>query len=278
MSDSLSNTYKIPEDAMKKLHQCTLEILDFFVEICKENNLRYYLMYGTLLGAVRHKGPIPWDDDVDVCMPREDFERFKQMMLARPEGETYHIHCFENDQNFPILFSKLLKKGTVYKVGGTVALGARFTEIWIDIFPLDNSPGSSRLRTRLRGEIIRWMKVLLSTKALKQTEYVKFKRKCVHMILKPIPIKLMYSLTERLIKPEKKKEYNFYVNWGDKYDLRKKTMPKEWYREPVKVLYSGKYYDAPCEWDKVLKHLYGDYMKLPSEEERVEHDPIELDI
>ena len=278
MTYQVDNTYKIPEDVMEKLHQCTQEILDFFVKICRENDLRYYLINGTLLGAIRHNGPIPWDDDADVCMPREDYEKFKRIMLARPSGETYHIHCFENDQNHVLFISKLQKKGTVYKVAGNVGLDTRFKEIWMDVFPLDDSPGCSHLRARVLGGTVRWMKMLITTRAIKTTQGIKFKRKCAHAILMPIPIKLMYRLTERLTKLGNQKGYNFYVNWGDKYNFKRETMPKEWYGEPVKVLYSGKYYDAPCEWDKVLRHLYGDYMKLPPEIERVGHEPIEVDV
>ena len=90
---------------MEQIHACGQEILDEFVSICEENNFKYYLYYGTLLGAVRHKGPIPWDDDVDVVMPREDYDAFKKLMLARPEGGLYHIQCYENDPGHHILYT-----------------------------------------------------------------------------------------------------------------------------------------------------------------------------
>ena len=103
---------EISSETIEKIHACGQEVLDAFVQICEQNNLRYYIIAGTLLGAVRHKGPIPWDDDVDVCMPRKDFEKFKKIMLARPEGELYHIHCRENDSNYPQIMVHLMKKGT----------------------------------------------------------------------------------------------------------------------------------------------------------------------
>lgn len=278
MAGIKNNEYKLSDDQMKKLHNCTQEILDAFAAVCEENHLRYYLIYGTLLGAIRHNGPIPWDDDADVCMPREDYEKFKRIMLERSVDEVYHIHCFENDQNSPLLLSKMMKKGTVYITGWSAGLDARFKEIWIDVFPLDDLPGYSQFRVRLLGTAIRWMKMLLTTRALKETKDIKPKRKFAHVLLKPIPIRWMYRLAERLTKLCNGKGYKFYVNWGGKYYFKRETMPKEWYGEPVKVLYSGKYYDAPCQWDKVLTHLYGDYMKLPPEEERVGHDPIEFKV
>ena len=276
MKDKINDRYTISDDKMQKLHQCTQEILDAFVEICEENHLRYYLINGTLLGAIRLNGPIPWDDDADVCMPREDYEKFKRHMLERPEGETYHISCFENDRNHPLLFAKMLKRGTIYKVRSNVDFDAKFKEIWLDVFPLDDSMGCSRRRARILGNSVRWMKMLLTTRALKNLKTVKFKRKCVHVALKPVPITWIYRLSERLTKTENKKGHQYYVNYGDKYHYARETMPKEWYGEPVKVLYSGKYYDAPCQWNKVLNHLYKDYMGPLRKPERMGHEPIEL--
>ena len=86
MTAGTDQALQISDEVMRDIHKCTQEILDVFVKVCEENNLRYYLIYGTLLGAVRHKGPIPWDDDLDVCMPREDFEKFKRIMLERNGG------------------------------------------------------------------------------------------------------------------------------------------------------------------------------------------------
>lgn len=269
-------TAKISNEMMEKLHKCTQEILDAFVTICEEYHLKYYFLYGTLLGAIRHEGPIPWDDDVDVCMPREDYEKFKQIMLARNEEETFHIHCFENDSSQVLDIVKVEKKGTLYKT--YVNIDSRFQEVWIDVFPLDESPGSMFWRIRLLCWTIEKLKMLLTTKAIKTIKHLKLKRKFAHMLLTPVPVKAMYTLTERLMKLENNKGYQYYISWAGKYSSKKQMMPKEWFGEPVEVLYDGKYYNAPCKWDKVLTQLYGNYMELPPEEKREQHAPIEIDI
>lgn len=269
---------QISDETMEKLHQTTQEILDVFVDICEKNDLRYYLTAGTLLGAVRHEGPIPWDDDLDVCMPREDFERFKQIMLARPEGETFHIHCFENDRNSPKTFARLKKRGTVLVIQYFIDTGSKYNEVWIDIFPLDDSPDPSDPQFLKRGKVITKMKALSAIRVLKTTQGMRWTGKCFHALLKLIPITLIFGMSEHLMKSENKKGFKYYVSWGCRYGFKKQTMPKEWYGTPVKVLYSKKYYDAPQEWDKVLTQLYGDYMKLPPESERVGHDVMEIDI
>ena len=119
---------------MDRIHECGQEILDAFVEICTEHNLKYYLAGGSLLGAVRHKGPIPWDDDVDVYMPRADADAFKKLMLDRPDGEPYHIQCYENEPTFVHFNLHYNKRGTVYKTKVAIEKKRRYMELWLDVF------------------------------------------------------------------------------------------------------------------------------------------------
>lgn len=263
-------------EIMEQIHQCGQEILDEFVRICEENNLRYYLIAGTLLGAIRHKGPIPWDDDVDVAMPREDFEAFKKLMLARAEGEQFHIHCFENDPNFCWLFIRLLKKGTIYRAKSNIDVNIRYRELWMDIFPLDDAPGVFSWNYRILGMYIAFMKRIIRNKARNSNVYMNFKRKLVHFLLKPWSFKWFRTYTERLMNKNNGKGCKYYVSWASFYNFQKQTMPKGWYEPATKVFYNGKYYSAPHDWDKVLTQLYGDYMKLPPKNERVGHLPIEI--
>lgn len=277
MTNDSNKELQIPDEKMRELHKCTQEILDVLVNICNTNGIKYYLMYGTLLGAVRHNGPIPWDDDLDVCMPREDFEKFKRIMLSRADDEKYYIHCFENDSGSPRATAKLRKRGTICLTRFDADIKAKFSGVWIDIFPLDDSGGTSLLRMRLLGWAITYMKMLLNTKAL-QTKNMKSRRKLIRILLSPISLKQMHGMIEKLMEFENKKGYTYYVSYGSRYNYKTETMPKKWYGDPVKLLYSGKYYDAPCEWDKILKHLYGDYWQLPPESERGGHGAIEVNV
>ncbi len=263
-------------ELMEQLHQCGQEILDVFVQICKENDLRYYLIAGTLLGAVRHKGPIPWDDDVDVCMPRSDFEKFKKIMLSRPKGETYHIYCFENDNNFSPLLIKLMKSGTVYNSQVAIDKNRHYRELWIDIFPLDNAPKDSGLGYRLHGKHISIMKRLMSYKDIQSNLSIKIK--LLHFLLKGFSLKTLHNHTERLMCKWNDRPCDYYVNWASHYHFLKQTMPKKWYEPASELIYSGKYYCVPHEWDKVLTRLYNDYMKLPPKDEQNGHGAIEIKI
>lgn len=276
MGQNFENRLSESNEIMDQIHRCGQEILDEFVRICEQNNLHYYLIAGSLLGAVRHKGPIPWDDDIDVAMPRTDVEVFKKIMLDRPKGEKFHIHCAENDPNFYWLFVRLLKRDTTYRVKSNVNVNLLHRELWLDIFPLDDAPNSLNFKYRLLGMRVYLMKRLLWNKATNDTSNLHIKGKLMNLILKPISFKWLHTHTKKLINKYDGKGCKCYVSWASHYNFKKQTMPKAWYEPATKVLYSDKYYSAPHDWDKVLTQLYGDYMKLPPENERVGHSPLEI--
>lgn len=128
----------------EEIKQIELNLLLKLDEICKKYKLRYYLCGGTLLGAVRHKGFIPWDDDIDVLMPREDFE--KLLRLEKAETRYGGKDCFLKSGNSIYPFIKLINTNTVLK---EKYLSEEFTTgIWIDIFPLDGMPDDEKLSQR----------------------------------------------------------------------------------------------------------------------------------
>ena len=278
MKKQVEKKIEMTPEIMDKIHQCGQEILDAFVQICKENNLRYYLIAGTLLGAVRHKGPIPWDDDIDVCMPRADMERFKEIMLARPEGETYHIHCFENDHNYAAFTIKLKKRGTVYESQGLIDRGLNHLELWLDIFPLDEAPGKISIKYRILGARIALMKRLISNKTFVNTERQSMKCKLMHLFLNKFSIYRLRTHAEKLMDKYNNKQCSNYVSWASHYNFLKQTMPKNWYEPATKVMYNRKHYCAPCKWDKILTKLYGDYMKPPAIINKSGHGATKIEI
>ena len=123
------------KEKLKKLHNVEVEILDEFNRICNKHNLQYFLSYGTLLGAVRHQGFIPWDDDLDVSMPREDYEKFIE--IAEDElNKEYYIDNKNTNDKYYLNFTKLRKKNTVFEQDFQVNYDGP-KGIWVDIFPID---------------------------------------------------------------------------------------------------------------------------------------------
>ncbi len=271
-----NGTSSISAEQMEQIHRCGQELMDALAQICQENGLRYYVIAGTLLGAVRHNGPIPWDDDVDVCMPREDCERLKQIMLGRTDDGPYHIVCSETDPNFSIFILRLMKRGTVYLSQIVMDRDAKYKELWLDIFPLDNAPDKQGIGYRLHGAAVRFMKKCVANKGLRSVANRGPKGKVMHVVLLPFSLETLRKWTDKLIQRWADRDTNYFVSWGSHYHFLKQTMPKAWYEPATQVLYNGKYYRAPGQWDKVLTQLYGDYMTPPPKEERTGHGAFEV--
>lgn len=264
------------KDIMKQIHNCTQEILDYFVKLCQENKLKYYLAGGTLLGAVRHKGPIPWDDDIDIYMPRDDMEKLKKILLENKE-EKYHIHYFENEPTFKHFHLQINKTGTVYKTESSIEVKRKYSEIWIDIFPLDDSPRINSIKDKIFGNFIIFLKDGWENK-IEKMHNKSLKRKIAYIFFLFLPDRFIKYYGEKCMCKNNGKGYDYYANWTGKCPFPNNIMPKNWFEPAVELAYSGKYYKAPYQWDKVLTMRYGNYMELPPENERMGHRPIEVKI
>ncbi len=268
---------QLTDSELEQLHQAGQQMLDVFVKICEEHGLCYYVIAGTLLGAVRHNGPIPWDNDVDVCMPRKDCDKFIETVLAE-SGGVFSVRCFKNDPTFPTTIVKFFKRGTTATLRSYKERNSDFHELWLDIFPLDDSPGPSDARFRLHGKRILMAKRLTANKSSITTAGFSWRGKLVHALLRPFSYERMRARLERLIRTDYGEACEYYVSWTSHYPFLKQTMPKAWYEPATTVLYGGKHYRAPGQWDKVLTQLYGDYMTPPPENEREKPMPLEIDL
>ena len=124
------------KDILQKLKEEQLKILDYIVKICEENSLEYFLIGGTLLGAVRHRGYIPWDDDLDLAMPRKDYEKFIKIFLNQDNGK-YILDTNNHSKYYWLPFLKVRNKNTIYQENLQKNYKGNLG-IWVDIFPLDN--------------------------------------------------------------------------------------------------------------------------------------------
>ena len=137
MKNTIREMINVNEHDRNMIKKTQIEILLFFKHFCDENKLTFYLYGGTLLGAVRHKGYIPWDDDIDVCMPRKDYDIFLKKF---PKTNcTYFIENHSTDKKYFLHFSKLMKKDTIYLEYTTQSVGYK-SSIFIDIFPINGYP------------------------------------------------------------------------------------------------------------------------------------------
>jgi lipopolysaccharide cholinephosphotransferase len=243
-------------------------ILDVLIKvdgICRENNFRYFIFYGTLIGDVRHKGFIPWDDDIDIIMPREDYYKLADYIIGHPETGLNYIDIYN-------------RKDTIYycaKVcdAQTVVKESRFRMIdgygaFVDVFPFDYLPEDSAERNKLRNKEVFWEKIHQHSSF---THSGKGKNLKHTLLIKASDFFARFFNASRIIE----KMHNRYME-SDKKPTNKMGVPFDqstydvsWLRETTELLFEGHLFLAPKEYDTVLKATYGDYMQLPPEEERV---------
>jgi lipopolysaccharide cholinephosphotransferase len=264
-------------EILKKLHIKQVEILDYIVDICSKNNLSYFLAGGTLLGAVRHKGFIPWDDDLDITMPRKDYNIFMDI-CTKESSSKFVLHCGKVDSKYFLEFSKVRNRYTIFEQDFEQGYNYEFNKgVFVDIFPLDNARKAHSLLQDIQAVIVKSIRKIIESK-----NNFFFGKK---ILLKKITGKLFFFVStstllkfmERIMQLNKDESSEYFVALGSPYLLKKnETIEKKRYF-PVKELeFEGKLYKVPNDYDYILKELYGDYMKLPPENERRIHNPVRI--
>lgn len=263
------------EGTLRRLQLTQLEILKVFDRFCREHDLKYSLYAGSLLGAVRHKGFIPWDDDLDVCMSRADYDRFLALWEeSKPEG--YILQNKENTPNFWQSFSKIRKDHTTF-LQEQREVGQYHTGIFLDVFPLDRIPNRG-----MKRKLFKWhcMKYQLLTR-----EFVPPKSSTIIRIGSSLILACTSKrCRERLRQSELKKitQYNYQRNLEvaaiETMDSLKKTFAPDMLDVYIDLPFEDGRFMCFAGWDDHLHRKYGDYMKLPPEEEREwRHHPILID-
>ncbi|WP_302489657.1 phosphorylcholine transferase LicD [uncultured Mitsuokella sp.] len=251
----------------QEIKKIELNILLYFDAFCKRNKLRYYLAGGTLLGAVRHQGFIPWDDDVDVCMPRKDYNRL--------------IKIFDNNSRFVLLsnqlnnsyfpFAKLTDSTTIVKA----QYNEQETGLWIDILPVDGLPEDLDKVNKIYEKCDFYRKILslVDTKLGEgKTTYHKYAK----YLLKPIANLYGGNRCSAVIEkialsnPYDQSKYVGIVTWG-LYGSGERMLKSE-FEASTSVLFEGHQFPAFSCWQSYLTGLYGNFMQLPPEEKRITHD------
>lgn len=262
---------------MLKLRRVELDMFKAFLSVCKTLNLRYYLIGGALLGAVRHKGFIPWDDDIDIGMLREDYEIFKKN-AQKFLPEYYFVQTNETEHAYPLFFLKMRDSRTTF-IETSVKNFSINHGVYIDIFPLDYYPKNklSQFYLKIRKKVIYFR---ISREFTFPTECQLSKVHGIIFNFLGTVAKIFYpticsaqNARERLFRKIKRSGYvmNYSSAWGDK-----ESGPVEWFSEGAELEFEGLKVIGPKEYDKWLTKVYGEYMKLPPPEKRVTHHYTEV--
>jgi len=254
---------------LRKLQFLQLEALKEIHRICEKYGTNYCMIGGTLMGAVKHKGFIPWDDDIDIAMLRTDYDRFLSCYPAE-QSEKYFLQNYWTDIDFHPPLTRLCIKGTYVDDQLTKHLSFN-KRAYIEIFPIDNIPDDDKLQNKQRNKLrmidtlMRFKACLIYQKGPFLTKLIA--KKIFKVMLLPISLKFLQRRREKVMKEYSKQTTSRVCSTVSKYMYRQ-VMKRSVYEKRVLLEFEGGWYSAPQQWDAYLKQIYGDYMTLPTEEMR----------
>jgi len=239
------------ETEMDLIHHYELDMLRELERITKRHDIKYFLAYGSAIGAVRHKGFIPWDSDVDIVVGIDNYERLDNL-LSKQLNKKYEVKNYKNDNTASLLFSRIVLRGE----SGIV--------VHIDIFPLVGLP-NNKIKQHIFIRLARLVNGLYFFKKVNPEMHYKGRKmnirisKLLKVFAFPIPSKLLISVKERLEKRYSIKDTKYLFNLCGAYGT-KEIILKDWLADQVYMDFEDEKLPLPIEYDKYLTQIYGDYM------------------
>lgn len=264
------------DGVLKHIQDVEFMILKDFVEICEENDIEYYLIYGTQIGAIRHQGFIPWDDDVDIIMFREDYEKFLKVMEENPD-DKYTIFDSRYNSEYFFQFGRMSLNDTYWAEYWDEQVSFKLG-IHVDLFILDNLP-NNKFKRWIYIQRCYFMARLHSISVLKFNNYSKPVNLILNALHKCLNI-LNFTpdyFQKKLLKLFTKYESNDGEYVTDLTLMEKVSFLRSDYKPPKKSNFENIEFNIPNDDFNTLTPIYGDYMQLPPEEKRVAHILNEID-
>lgn len=267
----------IEKDLKEQWLNRILEVLKFVTDFCDKNHIRYYGCAGTVIGAVRHNGIIPWDDDIDLMMPRNDYETFIKKFSAI-DNNAYCIVTPKIDSDYYLMFAKVFynrstlleRKDLRYTIGP-----------FVDIFPIDGCPDDENKTTNLFEKYHNYIGYWnAATTYWDSKEYIRCLSKLkIKHIFKHVLCHLFKSTVKKYVLKKTKEIENAYdyttskkvITWCGQNSIKREIHNMSWMGDGIKVKFGDTMLNIPSNYDSYLKCMYGDYMQLPPKEDQVSH-------
>ena len=259
---------------IREIQQMELGIMEYIHETCQKIGVKYFLAYGSLIGAVRHKGFIPWDDDMDICMLREDYEKLQDYLISNPD-ERYEVMSYKNNLNYVYPFMKVQDNHT-YLLEEDVRIDSNMG-IYVDIFPVDGYEDDVEFKNKMTKLIKKRQLSCYTFKGITNTKSV------LNSLLRYVSVIIFYftntnkyvAQIEELAKSRKVSDYE-QVDYLIYKDMNKPVWRREWLEQVTTGTFEGKEFTIPKNYHEILTSDYGDYMQLPPVEQRVSHHDFKL--
>jgi lipopolysaccharide cholinephosphotransferase len=254
-----------------QLKELQLQVMDAIDKYCRQNGVHYYITAGTLIGALRHKGYIPWDDDIDIVMLRDDYEEF--ISLFNNSSERYKVYSIETDPDCHYAYAKVYDDNTVF-IEGHERVGGKIIGVNVDVFPLDYVTDDYNDAVRLKKRIKPYDNIVtVKHIAKKDRGFLKnFSLFLLKAICSLVPYSWCIKRIDRIArKYEKNTESRYVVNAVIYAKGEREILEREWFSDSVELPFEGRKYLAPIGADKYMRRLFGDYMRLPPEDKRISH-------
>ena len=246
------------EWGIKKLQDKILEIAVYVDEFCRENNIQYCLMGGSALGAVRHKGFIPWDDDLDFFMTPDNYDKFARLFEEKGDKERFFLEPFGKTDDM-ITLGKVRTKGTTYIEESLLDYQISHN-IYLDIFILHTCPNNVWKRKKQYF----WAKyVVAKAQCVKDLSRYHFSLRLVLMILRCFPRRFLIKHALRQVYKYRNEKSDFYCNYLGKAKYKNGTYKREWFDGVKRVPFENVTLNVPVGVEEFLSERFGDYMKIP---------------
>lgn len=259
---------------IREIQQMELGIMEYIHEVCQKIGVKYFLAYGSLIGAVRHKGFIPWDDDMDICMLREDYEKLQDYLIANPD-ERYEVMSYKNNLNYVYPFMKVQDNQT-YLLEEDVRIDSNMG-IYVDIFPVDGYEDDSVFKDKMTRLIKKRQLSCYTFKGITNTKSL------LNSLIRYISVIIFYFTNtnkhirgiDELAQSRKVDDYEL-VDYLIYKDMNKPVWKREWLNQTITGVFEGKEFMIPKNYHEILTSDYGDYTQLPPVELRFSHHDFQL--
>lgn len=249
---------------LRHLQLVILEIARSIDKLCRDNDIKYFILGGSAIGAIRHKGFIPWDDDFDIIMDYNNYKRFCQVCRSQLNNEKYYFQ--EGEVDWPCLFSKVKLRGTTFEEPSAYIDKSGEQGIFVDIFRMENAP-SNQLSQKWQYFCAKYL--LCYSLLERGWGKVSFAKKLMTLSAIPLKVNFIRSFFKKQIEKWNNQETDYYAYFTGPYRLKQCFFERADFDDSLYVPFEDTEFPVPVGYDNWLRHVFGDYMTPPPEKDQV---------